>query len=151
VRLRRFEDVVAMAGESRNIILKSALERDVRLVRFEEGQIEFALAEGGNRNLAGDLARALTEWTGRRWMVALSSEPGQPTLREQADAAEREIKSNAASHPLVRAVLERFPGAQIVDVRQRADEAADASPAEAILGEDAPAAIETEADDDLDF
>jgi DNA polymerase-3 subunit gamma/tau len=151
MRLRRFEDVVALAGERRDIRMKAALERDVRLVRFEDGQIEFALAEGANRNLAGDLARVLTEWTGRRWMVAHSSEPGQPTLREQAEAAAREVKSNAASHPLVQAVLERFPGAQIVDVRARADEAADAGPAEAILGEDAPAALETEADDDLDF
>ncbi len=54
---------------------------------------------------------------------------------------------------MVPALLERFPGAKIVYVRARADEAAaeDATPVEAILGEDAPAAIETEEDDDLDF
>ena len=84
VRLRRFEDVVALAGERREIGLKSALERDVRLVRFEEGQIEFALAEGGNRKLPGDLARALDAWTGRRWIIALSSEPGAPTIARAA-------------------------------------------------------------------
>jgi DNA polymerase-3 subunit gamma/tau len=153
MRLRRFEDVVALAGERRDIRMKAALERDVRLVRFEDGQIEFALSEGGNRNLAGDLARCLTEWTGRRWMVALSSEPGQPTLREQAAAAERELKSNAASHPLVQAVLTRFPGAQIVDVRQRADEAAaeEAAP-EAAIPDDAPPPFDPDAEDgDLDF
>src|SRR5215208_2053823 len=36
LRLRRFEDVVALAGEKREIALKANLERDVRLVRFEE-------------------------------------------------------------------------------------------------------------------
>lgn len=121
-RLRRFEDVVAHAGEVRDIALKDALERDVRLVRFEEGQIEFALAEGGRRSLANDLAQALHAWTGRRWMVAVSSQPGAPTLREQRREAERERKSGAAEHPLVQAVLTRFPGAQIVDVRDRAPE-----------------------------
>jgi len=120
-RLRRFEDVVAMAGERRAIGLKDALERDVRLVRFEEGQIEFALAEGGSRTLAGDLSRALHEWTGRRWVVALSSEPGAATLRQQKKAAEHEKKSGAAEHPLVQAVLSRFPGAEIVDVRDKAE------------------------------
>ena len=120
-RLRRFEDVVAMAGERRAIGLKDALERDVRLVRFEEGQIEFALAEGGSRTLAGDLSRALHEWTGRRWVVALSSEPGAAALREQKKAAEHEKKSGAAEHPLVQAVLSRFPGAEIVDVRDKAE------------------------------
>jgi DNA polymerase-3 subunit gamma/tau len=120
-RLRRFEDVVALAGEKRAIGLKDSLERDVRLVRFEEGQIEFALAEGGSRTLAGDLSRALHQWTGRRWVVALSSEPGAATVRERQQAAERKKKSGAAEHPLVQAVLSRFPGAEIVDVRDKAD------------------------------
>ncbi|HZH53394.1 MAG TPA: DNA polymerase III subunit gamma/tau [Microvirga sp.] len=154
LRLRRFEDVVALAGEKREIVLKSTLERDVRLVRFEEGSIELSLAEGGSRTIANDLARALQQWTGQRWMVALSSEEGAPTLREQAEAAERERKAGAASHPLVQAVLAKFPGAQIVNVVERADKADESGGIDAeteILGEaDAINAHETEADDDLD-
>jgi DNA polymerase-3 subunit gamma/tau len=154
LRLRRFEDVVALAGERREIVLKSALERDVRLVRFEEGSIELSLAEGGSRTIANDLARALQQWTGERWMVALSSERGAPTLREQAETAERERKEGAASHPLVQAVLAKFPGAQIVNVVERSDKADEGGVIDAateILGEaDAINAHETEADDDLD-
>jgi DNA polymerase III subunit gamma/tau len=154
LRLRRFEDVVAMASERREIVLKGALERDVRLVRFEEGSIEFNLAETGSRTIANDLARVLQQWTGQRWMVALSSEPGAPTLREQAAAAERERKEGAANHPLVQAVLAKFPGAQIVNVVERVekpgDEALPSADAE-ILGEaDALEARETELDDDLE-
>src|SRR6185503_2322892 len=93
-RLRRFEDVVALAGERREIALKSALERDLRLVRFEEGRIEFALAEGASRDLPNALKRALDDWTGRRWAVALSSEPGAATLHEQRQAFERERRSD---------------------------------------------------------
>jgi DNA polymerase III subunit gamma/tau len=152
LRLRRFEDVVALAGEKREIMLKAALEREVRLVRFEEGSIELSLVEGGSRTIANDLARALQQWTGERWMVALSSEQGAPTLREQADAAERERKEGAANHPLVQAVLARFPGAQIVNVIERAEKAGEDAAAETeILGEaDAISAHETDADDDLD-
>ncbi len=152
MRLRRFEDVVALAGERREIVLKAALERDVRLVRFEEGQIEFNLVEGGNRAVATDLARALQSWTGRRWMVALSSEPGQPTLHEQAQAAARERKEGAASHPLVQAVLTRFPGAKVVNVIDKgAAESEGSGEAETeLLGEaEAIALHEADADDDL--
>ncbi len=39
--LARFEDVVALAGRHRDIQLKLALERDVRLVRFEQGRSNF--------------------------------------------------------------------------------------------------------------
>ena len=121
LHLARFEDLVALAEENRDILMKAALERDVRLVRFEDGQIEFALADGARRDLASDLMRKLAEWTGRRWMVALSSQPGEPTLRERLEAREREKRQGAADHPLVRAVLDGFPGARIVDVRNRTD------------------------------
>ncbi|MXQ11618.1 DNA polymerase III subunit gamma/tau [Microvirga makkahensis] len=149
MRLRRFEDVVALAGERREIVLKAALERDVRLVRFQEGRIELSLTENGSRTIANDLARALQQWTGERWMVSLSSDEGAPTLREQAVAAERERKEGAATHPLVQAVLSKFPGAQIVNVIERAEKAGEDAETE-ILGEaDALAAHEAEADDDL--
>jgi DNA polymerase-3 subunit gamma/tau len=150
VRLRRFEDVVALAGEHRDIMLKAALERDVRLVRFEEGRLEFSLAEGANRTLATDLARALQAWTGRRWMIALSSEPGAPTLQEQAHAAARERKEGVSGHPLVQAVLTKFPGAKVVNVIDRGAKVPerDADAASEILGESDPSAHESEADDD---
>ena len=51
LRLARFEDLVALAAEKRDLQLKVALERDVRLVRFEDGQIEFAAAEGRQPHL----------------------------------------------------------------------------------------------------
>jgi DNA polymerase-3 subunit gamma/tau len=152
IRLRRFEDVVALAAERREIGLKLALERDVRLVRFEEGRIEFNLQEGGQRTIANDLSRALQNWTGQRWVVALSAEAGEPTLRERALEAARERKEGAATHPLVQAVLAKFPGAQIVDVRDRAALAPEGETADAsaeILGDaDAEAVREAEADDD---
>lgn len=147
MRLRRFEDVVALAGEKREIVLKAALERDVRLVRFEEGHIELSLAASGNRTIANDLSRALQQWTGERWMVSLSSEEGAPTLHDQAVTAERERKEGAASHPLVQAVLTKFPGAQIVNVIERAEKADEN--AEGELSE-AEALAAHEADDDED-
>ena len=124
VILRRFEDVVALAGERRDIVLKAALERAVRLVRFEEGHIEIALVEGASRNLPNDLSRALTLWCGRRWVVSVSSgSAAGPTLDEARRRREAERRHGAADHPLVQAVLKSFPGAEIVDVRDRAVEA----------------------------
>ena len=52
MRLARFEDVVALAGEKRDIGLKLALERDVRLLHFEDGRIEFNTADGASPSLA---------------------------------------------------------------------------------------------------
>ncbi len=128
IRLRRFEDVVAYAGEQREIGLKVGLENDVHLVHFEEGHIEFRLAEGASRTLANDLTRALHDWTGMRWVVALSSQEGAETMRAVRDRQASERRNNATSHPLVQTVLSRFPGAQIIDVRDRRVEVVPAAP-----------------------
>ncbi len=115
-----FADVVAKAAAERDIQMKNALERDVRLVRFEDGHIEFSLAPTGSPELAQKLMRTLADWTGRRWMVVVSTAEGQPSIREAADAKRREREHGVAQHPLVRSVLDRFPGAAIVAVRDNA-------------------------------
>jgi DNA polymerase III subunit gamma/tau len=117
VALARFEDVVALASQHRDIQMKLALENDVRLVRFEQGRIEFSLAPGGSPQLAQTLARRLQEWTGSRWMVAVSTASGAPSLKEREAAKTREALSGVRAEPLVRSVLAAFPGAEIVAVR----------------------------------
>jgi DNA polymerase III subunit gamma/tau len=117
-RLVRFEDVIALARSKRDIQLVQSLERDVRLARFEQGSIAFTLVDGAEPGLAQTLSRRLQEWTGERWMVALVLGSTAATLRETAQAREAERTSDAASHPLVQKVLDRFKGARIVDVRR---------------------------------
>jgi len=117
VELARFEDLVTLAHANRDIQLKTALERDVKLVRFERGAIEFSLAPGASPQLAQTLMRRLQEWTGIRWMVAVSREEGAATLKEQADARAEEKMTGLRALPLVRKALETFPGAQIVAIR----------------------------------
>jgi DNA polymerase III subunit gamma/tau len=117
-RLARFDDVLALARSRRDIQLVQSLERDVRLARFEQGSIAFTPVEGAGPELARTLSRRLQEWTGERWMVALVGGSTAPTMRETAQEREAERTSNAASHPLVQKVLDRFKGARIVDVRR---------------------------------
>jgi DNA polymerase-3 subunit gamma/tau len=120
----RFEDLIALAQEKRDLMVKAALERDLRLVGFEDGKLEVALEPGASKALVGDLARKLQQWTNRRWMVVISAEAGAPTLRAQADARREEISTGVTADPLVQAVLTSFPGAEIVGVRLREDLAA---------------------------
>jgi DNA polymerase-3 subunit gamma/tau len=114
----RFSDLIAFVGAQRDLQLKGILERDVRLVRFEDGKLEIALEPSASRALIGDLGRRLAALTGRRWMVAVSAETGEPTVKSQLDARREEFKRGIQAHPVVQRVLARFPGAEIVAVRQ---------------------------------
>ncbi len=116
VVLRTFHDLVALAAEKRDISLQTALKKDVRPVRLDDGVFEFALMPSGSRMLAQELSRKLQDWTGRRWMVAVSSQDGAPTLEEQEKAQESTLRKQVESHPLVQAVLNTFPDAKIVSM-----------------------------------
>ncbi|HEY6258760.1 MAG TPA: DNA polymerase III subunit gamma/tau [Xanthobacteraceae bacterium] len=116
----RFADLIALAAEKRDLGVKAALERDVRLVRCEDGRLEIALQPSAARTLVNDLSRKFSQWTGRRWMVVVSAETGEPTVHAQGEARQLELKTGVTADPLVQAVLTRFPGAEIVDVRQGA-------------------------------
>jgi DNA polymerase-3 subunit gamma/tau len=127
IRFQRYEDLVAYVGLKRDLPLKLALEREVRVIRFEPGLLEFEPTPDAPRTLAADIGRKLSEWTGERFMVSLGRGATSQTLAEQQDAARLKQKSDAKSDPLVAAVLARFPGAEIVDVQIRGEEPADAA------------------------
>jgi DNA polymerase-3 subunit gamma/tau len=113
-----FDALIALCTEKRDITTKMALERDVRLVRFEDGKLEIALERTASRSLIPALQTKLTAWTARRWVVVVSSEQGETTKFEQARERDAELKRGVRTDPLVQAVLSRFPGAEIVGVTQ---------------------------------
>jgi DNA polymerase-3 subunit gamma/tau len=122
LRIASFTQLVALAGDKRDILTKQALESDMRLVRFEDGRLEVALERSAARGLVNDLSRKLEIWTGRRWTVIVSNETGQPTLRSQNEQAKNEYARAAEADPRVQEVLARFPGAKVVEVRRLAAE-----------------------------
>jgi DNA polymerase-3 subunit gamma/tau len=125
LRINSFPELVALAGSQRDLLIKGALETDVRLVRIEDGRLEVALERSAARTLVNDLSRKLEQWTGRRWTVIVSNEAGQPTLREQSLVEKGQRERAAEADPRVREVLARFPGAKVVEVRKLAAEPPD--------------------------
>jgi len=116
VGLSTFPEIIALAADKRDIAIKTALERDVRLVRCEDGHLELALEPSAPKTLINDLSRKLSDWTGKRWMVVVSAEQGATPVKVQNDERAAELKRGVRADPLVQAVLERFPGAEIVSV-----------------------------------
>ena len=122
-RLDSWRDVAALVAGSREPMLHGFLLHAVHLVRFAPPVIELRPQPDAPRDLAARLAALLTAASGSRWTIALSTAPGEPTLAEQGIAADTARRTGAAAHPLVRAIMETFPGARIEAVH---DSAADA-------------------------
>jgi DNA polymerase III subunit gamma/tau len=115
-RLASLRDVATLVAERREAMLHAHLVHSVHLVRFAPPVIELRAQPDAPRDLAAKLAALLTDATGVRWTIALSAAQGEPTLAEQGSAADAARRTQAAEHPLVRAIMEAFPGARINQV-----------------------------------
>lgn len=127
LRITSFTQLVALAGQKRDLMTKGALEGDMRLVRFEEGRLEVALEPNASKTMISELARKFELWTGRRWTIIVSNEQGQPTLRSVNQAAKQEHARSAEADPRVQEVLSRFPGSKVVEVRRLVPETPEAN------------------------
>ncbi|MCI0756734.1 DNA polymerase III subunit gamma/tau [Teichococcus vastitatis] len=113
---RAFREVVALAS-GRAPMLHAHLLHSVHLVSFAPGRIEIRQNDAAPRDLAAQLAALLLEQTGSRWTIALSNQPGEPTLAEQRSQVAGQRLEVAKTHPLVQAVLLAFPGTEIEALR----------------------------------
>ena len=138
-----FDAVVELIRQKRDMLLLNEVETGLRLARYSPGRIEFEPASGARQDLASRLGQRLQGWTAARWAVSVVSSGGAPTLAEVREAGMAEVRADAASNPMVQAILAAFPGARITDVRS--PEALTAAAAEMAL----PPA-EPELDDDWD-
>ncbi len=117
---RSFDEVIALARERRDMMLKLQLEDRVSLVKFDyaAGAIDLFLLPGAPAQLANELREKLNAWTQRKWVVVLSKAAGERPrgeVRREREAAELEALK---AHPAVKAVLDLFPDAKIAEIRE---------------------------------
>ena len=134
--LQSFEDVVKLIETRRDPLLKADVDRFVRLVDFKPGVITFAPAPGAPANLHQRLSTRLKEWTGQPWRMVIEGGGGGETTHEREQRELTAMRAEAESHPTVQALLEAFPGAEIVSVRRKVQPLFDASAAPPDADED---------------
>ena len=117
-----------MIGSRRDSSLLYDVKRYVRPVSFRPGAITFEPVPGAPTNLAGRLVARLKEWTGQPWLVAAEGGGGAESAYEREQRQRLEARREVEADPFVRAVMEAFPGAEIVEVRTLAAPALEEAP-----------------------
>ena len=112
-----FKDLIFLAEKNREMELKYDLERNVKLVKFENGKLDINFNESLNKNFIRKLSENLYKWTGKRWIITLSKDENSKTLH-QSKIDEREKKLNDEKNSeIFKDVLEVFPDADLIDVK----------------------------------
>ena len=133
--INTFEEMLALIDRKRDISLKLDVERYVRPISFRPGAIEYEAAPGAPVNLAQRLVGRLKDWTGERWLIAAQGGCGAESLWEKQKREAREVRAEVEQDPFVLAVMQSFPGAEILGVRTLPQPEA-APPAEDAGGDD---------------
>jgi DNA polymerase III subunit gamma/tau len=97
------------ALEGKRPRLGLSLRDNARLIRYAPPEI--VLQRGP---LDGDVVKALRELWPIAWTIAMEEGAGAPTLHEQQQAEERAAEDALRGSPVVAAVLEAFPGAELI-------------------------------------
>jgi len=117
VVLENFEEMVALCEAQREPTLAHHLTNSASVVAFEPGMMTFSTTHAFPADIGKRLTGFLERATGRSWRIVMSNDVGAPTLAEQRARAKTEAVQDACGHPVVKAVLDAFPGATVEDVR----------------------------------
>jgi len=102
------------------VMLKSDIERHVRVVSFKPGALEINITDESKKStLIGQIVQAFSEMTGELWVVSPSDELGAPPLRAQARDAKAAQDAEDRSHPAFGHSL--LSGAKLIDIYDRAE------------------------------
>ncbi|MCF8505112.1 MAG: DNA polymerase III subunit gamma/tau [Caulobacter sp.] len=118
--LASFDDVLALIQSKRDITLLMDVQQYVRPISFRPGAIEFEPAPRAPADLTRRLALKLKEWTGQTWLVATAGGGGAESAWERQKREEVEARAAILADPFVMSVMEAFPGAELLGVRQLA-------------------------------
>jgi DNA polymerase-3 subunit gamma/tau len=113
-----FDNLISLCLKHKEMQLKYDLEKNVSLVKFSNGQMEFSFNENIDKNFIKNLSKKLFVWTGKRWIITLSKEKGQPThqeikLEKKQTQLNESIKTNT-----YKKVLEAFSDAKLIAVEE---------------------------------
>ena len=101
----------------KEIKLKYELEKNVNLVSFEKQRIEISFNEDLDKDFIKDLSLKLYEWTNDRWIITLSKTKGLPSKKEKEINLKKELIKNIKDSSIYHNILEKFPDAELVDVK----------------------------------
>ena len=117
LEINSFEDLLNICTVKKEIKLKYELEKNVNLVRFDSPRIEISFNDNLDKDFVKDLSTKLYDWTNKRWIITFSKSKGQMSVKEKEKNLKKELIDKAKQSELYKKVMEKFPDAELVDVK----------------------------------
>ena len=116
IKIESFDELLNACSIKKEMNLKYELEKNVNLVKFENGRIEISFNDNLDKNFVKDLSSKLLEWTNQRWIISFSKCQGEMSIKDKEKEKQRELIENAKKSDLYKTILDYFPDADLIDV-----------------------------------
>ncbi len=120
--IQSFQDLLDLTNKHKEIELKFDLERNVRLVKFEQGKIDISFNENLSKDFIKNISNKLNEWTGKRWIISLSKDEGETTVYEKNNERKAELIEQMKQSEIYKKIMATFPDIELVDVKDEGQE-----------------------------
>ena len=124
ISINSFNELLDICYSKKEIKLKYELEKNVNLVKFENGRIEISFNDYLDKNFVKDLSTKLLEWTNQRWIISFSKKKGELSIKDKEKNRKIKIIENSKKSDLYKTMIDFFPDAELIDVKptQKDDE-----------------------------
>ena len=115
--IKSFNELVKLCSDKKEMELKYELEKNVNLVKFENGRIEISFNDNLDKDFVKNLSIKLLEWTSQRWIISLSRNRGEMSIKDKEKNKQKELIENEKKSDLYKTVLDYFSDAELIDVK----------------------------------
>ena len=106
--INTFRELVNLFYEKREGVLYSQLYNQVKLINFEEGKLLINAKDINDKNFGKKIAKQISKWTGRIWIVMLSDSNTGKSLAEEDIILKQKKIEKIKQDPEVKKILETF-------------------------------------------
>ncbi len=117
IKIKSFYELLDICSIKKEMKLKYELEKNVNLVKFENGRIEISFNDNLDKNFVKDLSTKLLEWTNQRWIISFSKDRGEMSIKDKEINKKKELIENAKKSSLYKTISDYFPDADLIDVK----------------------------------
>ncbi len=117
VTINSFNELIELCFDKKEIKLKYELEKNVNLVKFENGRIEISFNDNLDKDFVKNLSSKLLEWTGQRWIISFSKNQGELSIKDKEKNKQTELIKKTKKSNLYMTVLDYFSDAELIDVK----------------------------------
>jgi len=120
--INSFDELLNICSQNKEIKLKYELEKNVNLVKFERNRIEISFNDNLDKDFVKDLSAKLFEWTDERWIITFSKSQGEISIKDKQKNKKDELINEAKNSKTYKMVMEKFPDAELLDVKSKKEE-----------------------------